>query len=524
MIAAIYARKSTEDERSAEDGKSTARQVDLARAFAVKQGWAVADQWVVTDDGVSGANFTARPGLVRLLDGAAQKPRPFDIVVVMSLDRIGREQVQTSGVIRQLHAAGVQVWCYQDAHRVKFDSPVDKLMVGIGGFAAEEYRHAVRAKTIEALRRKASLGHHVAGQAFGYTLVRKGDHSEREINPDQAEVVKQIFEWSAQGYGNDRILRKLTEAQIPGHWSKNIIRRVLTQDLYRGIATYGRTTQVDDGGHGTRVRVDASQWISASVPDLRIIADELWEQVQARKEKTRLHYLRAADGTMLSKPEAGIVSKVMLSGIARCAECGSTMTLIGRRDRLARYRCLGRHNRGPSFCSNASGVPMDLLNRAVIDCLLTELLSDRDRLWALIEEHDTERRQAREAQQVKQPNATKEIAKLEAEITRLVSALASGKAPASITAGIAERESRIALLKSTPVVAPVSKARFLEGYAGFRIMLNQKHPQQVRQTLRKLGVDRIVVTCTPTGWDFQGDVDLGHLIHNGSHQTWCDMK
>ncbi len=375
MIAAIYARKSTEDERSAEDGKSTARQVDLARAFAVKQGWAVADQWVVTDDGVSGANFTARPGLVRLLDGAAQKPRPFDIVVVMSLDRIGREQVQTSGVIRQLHAAGVQVWCYQDAHRVKFDSPVDKLMVGIGGFAAEEYRHAVRAKTIEALRRKASLGHHVAGQAFGYTLVRKGDHSEREINPDQAEVVKQIFEWSAQGYGNDRILRKLTEAQIPGHWSKNIIRRVLTQDLYRGIATYGRTTLVDDGGHGTRVRVDASQWISASVPNLRIIADELWEQVQARKEKTRLHYLRAADGTMLSKPEAGIVSKVMLSGIARCAECGSTMTLIGRRDRLARYRCLGRHNRGPSFCSNASGVPMDLLNRAVIDCLLTATAS-----------------------------------------------------------------------------------------------------------------------------------------------------
>src|SRR5260370_25205300 len=98
----------------------------------------------------------------------------------------------------------------------------------------------------------------------------------------------------------------------------------------------------------------------------------------------------------------------MLSGIARCAECGSTMTLIGRRDRLARYRCLGRHNRGPSFCSNASGVPMDLLNRAVIDCLLDDLLANRDRLWALIEEHDTERPQAHQAQQGKGPNGEKE--------------------------------------------------------------------------------------------------------------------
>jgi site-specific DNA recombinase len=521
VIAAIYARKSTEDERNAEDGKSTTRQVELARAFAVTQGWAVAEPWVLIDEGISGANFTARPGLVRLLDGAGQRPRPFDVVVVMSLDRVGREQVQTSGVIRHLTAAGVQLWTYQDGHRVKFDSPVDKLMVGIGGFAAEEFRHSVKLKTVEALRKKAGLGHLVAGLAFGYATERRGDHSERVVDPEQAATVRRVFEWSAAGFGNDRILRMLGEEQIPGPgprgtWSKNIVKRVLANEVYVGKATYGKTTLIDDGGAGRRVRVDPSQWVTATVPELRIVSDELWRAVQQRKAKTRVHYLRSADGKLLSKPESGIVSKVMLGGIARCAECGSTMTLIGRNDRTARYRCLGRHNGGKAFCSNSGGVPMGILDKAVIGVLLDELLSDRERLWALIREADAKR----EAKAPPRRDTTKAAARLQREIDNLVGALASGKGAATLTAEIEKREAALALLKAESVVEPVKREAVLTGWERFRITLNQKHPTQVRQTLRKLGCDKIVVTRTgPHTWDFAGEFDAGRLVSNGSQGT-----
>ncbi len=47
----------------------------------------------------------------------------------------------------------------------------------------------------------------------------------------------------------------------------------------------------------------------SDVPHLRLISDDLsddlWQRVQARKQKTRAHYLRSADGRLLSKPEAG---------------------------------------------------------------------------------------------------------------------------------------------------------------------------------------------------------------------------
>jgi DNA invertase Pin-like site-specific DNA recombinase len=41
MIAAVYARKSTEQNGVADEQKSVARQIERARAFAAAKGWAI---------------------------------------------------------------------------------------------------------------------------------------------------------------------------------------------------------------------------------------------------------------------------------------------------------------------------------------------------------------------------------------------------------------------------------------------------------------------------------------------------
>jgi DNA invertase Pin-like site-specific DNA recombinase len=68
MIAAIYARKSTEQPGVAEDQRSVTRQVEHARNYAERKGWQVAEEHIYVDDGISGAEFKNRPGLVRLLN------------------------------------------------------------------------------------------------------------------------------------------------------------------------------------------------------------------------------------------------------------------------------------------------------------------------------------------------------------------------------------------------------------------------------------------------------------------------
>ncbi len=511
MIAAIYARRSTEDERSAEDGRSIDRQVELARAFAESKGWAVAESY--TDDGISGADFT-RPGLVKLLDDVRAKK--FQVVVVMSLDRIGRDQVRTSVVIQQLHDAGVEVWTYQDGQRVKFHKAVDKFMVGVHGFGAEQYREAVRDKVREALRTKAAKGHQTSGRTYGYDRIRVGDHTEKRVNEEQAAVVKRVFTMAAEGAGDDRIAAALAKDRIPypgARWTKRPVAKILGNEIYTGKVIYGKTTNVDDGGAGKRIRVPESEWITTEHPDLRLVDDKLWEAVQKRKAATRAHYVRGEKGRLMSKPEAGITSKYMLSGIARCSVCGSTMTFVGDR-KTKRYYCLGRMHKGAEFCSNVGGVPMDLLDKAVIGVLLDEVMSDRERLWRLISEADD----ARERKASRVPDRSREIAKVQGEINRLVESLASGKGGTSITAAIDQREGRLALLKgeTAAVVPPVSRQDFLTAWERFRVTLNQRHPAQVRQLLRKLGCTRIVVTRTgEKTWDFAGEFDAGRVIKNG---------
>src|SRR6266545_3944400 len=106
MIAAIYARKSTE-QRVTDDAKSVTRQVELARDFATSKGWQVAEEHVYRDDGISGAEFKDRPGLASLLLAVKSSPRPFDVVVAMDESRLGRDQFQTAYLLQQIADAGV---------------------------------------------------------------------------------------------------------------------------------------------------------------------------------------------------------------------------------------------------------------------------------------------------------------------------------------------------------------------------------------------------------------------------------
>lgn len=59
------------------------------------------------DDGISGEEFAARPGFLRLMN--ALRPRPAFQVLVMSEElRLGREAIETAYSLKQIVRAGVR--------------------------------------------------------------------------------------------------------------------------------------------------------------------------------------------------------------------------------------------------------------------------------------------------------------------------------------------------------------------------------------------------------------------------------
>src|SRR6266566_1393294 len=157
MIAAVYARKSTEQSGISEEAKSVTRQIEHAKLYALRRRCTVGDEYVYSDDGISGAEFSKRPGFLRLMN--ALKPRPpFQALIMSEESRLGREAIETAYALKQIITAGVRVFYYLEDRERRLESPTDKLLLSVTGFADEMEREKARQRTHDALVRKARAG------------------------------------------------------------------------------------------------------------------------------------------------------------------------------------------------------------------------------------------------------------------------------------------------------------------------------------------------------------------------------
>ena len=195
MIAAIYARKSTDQNGVSDEEKSVTRQIEHAKAYATKKGWTFSDELIFIDDGISGAEFVKRPGFIRLMN--ALKPNPsFQFLIMSEESRLGRETIETGYALKQIIDAGVRLFFYLEDRERTLDNAMDKVMLSLTNFASEMERERGRQRTYDAMLRKAKAKHVTGGKTFGYDNreVLSEDkhrlHVLRVIDPKEADIVR----------------------------------------------------------------------------------------------------------------------------------------------------------------------------------------------------------------------------------------------------------------------------------------------------------------------------------------------
>jgi DNA invertase Pin-like site-specific DNA recombinase len=379
MIAAIYARKST-NQNLPDEEKSVTRQVERARAFAARKGWTVADAHVYADDGISGAEFMKRPGFLRLMN--ALRPRaPFQVLIMAEESRLGREQIETAWALKQLTQAGVQVWLYLDDRQRTLDSPTEKLLMSVAAFADELERDRARQRTYDALDRKARAGQVTGGRVYGYNNVEvhgpdgRRLHVVRQVNAEQAAVVRRIFALCAEGQGFTRIAKALNEDQVApprraSGWAPTAVREILLRPLYAGEIVWNRQRKRDRWGVKRYLARPEGEWLRRPAPELRIVPEDLWQAAHRRLDATRALYATGRRAT--DRPDQ---EKYLLSGLATCATCGGSLVAFtrdykraGQRGRF--YGCNYNHKRGAKVCANGLLIRQDRLDQVVLDARL----------------------------------------------------------------------------------------------------------------------------------------------------------
>lgn len=278
-------------------------------------------------------------------------------------------------MIDDIRTKGVRLFYYLNDTEERFETPEQRLMATLGGFASEMERAKIAERTRDALLRKAERGYSAGGRCYGYDTERvyaTGANGERvpshtvyKINEAEAAIVRAVFQMYAGGYGHTTIAKTLNgdsgvsqkrrvrsyaqlsekyfSGQTPsspeggtGTWAPSTIRALLYRLRYAGQVQYGEYRNVRSGGRvGKCVKQD--KFLIIDRPELRIIEPALWDRVQHRLKAVRDTYVRENNGTLWGRPETGRESKYLLSGLARCGcqngehTCGAAIAALGGR-------------------------------------------------------------------------------------------------------------------------------------------------------------------------------------------------
>ena len=457
MIAATYARKSTDQTGVAADARSVTRQVEGFRACAAQMGWTVSEDHIFVDDGYSGAEFANRPAFVRLMN--ALEPRaPFDVLVISELSRLGREQFETGYAVKQLSQAGVKVWSYLEDREVQLDTPTDKFVMSAMSFAAEIEREQARQRTYDAMQRKARAGQVTGGRVFGYDNVRTdGGPVVRIINETEATIVRQIFDLYLAGHGVRGIAKLLNQQGAPSPhaqrgrasgWSGATIWELLRRPAYNGEYIWNQTKKRDRWGQRHQTPRPEGEWVRLPVPELRIVDEDVWSAVQARRAAAQQSYSRVNRGERFGRPANGRESKYLLTGLTRCDVCGHSLIVMSRSHRSRRaffYRCGGFHSKGSAVCSNNVQLPLEAADNAILGEIEAYVLHPQVVARAVALALD-ELQPAPGRVDAERKHLVAERTKVEREIENIVACIKRGQQFASLDAELGVLEGRQAAL------------------------------------------------------------------------------
>jgi DNA invertase Pin-like site-specific DNA recombinase len=232
--ALAYVRQSSAKAgENASDALSLEAQEDAIQRYCAERGITLVR--TVRDHDLSGEDWD-RPGIKELLNAAAMGD--VDTVVVFKLSRFARDVLYQELTHRELKKRGVSL---QSVTEAGIEKPLIRMVYG---GMAQQHNEDHRDWLKNTLRSRANRGLHHGRAPYGYVVPSGTDRTNRrlDIHPDEAPVVKRIFEMRASGLGPIAIANRLNadgiRSKSGGPWWSSSIRELLKVGTFAGYAVY----------------------------------------------------------------------------------------------------------------------------------------------------------------------------------------------------------------------------------------------------------------------------------------------
>ena len=270
---AIYGRVSTEHE-----AQVNAMENQKAWYEGIAQQhpeWSIVGRYF--DEGITGTAAQKRPAFMQMLEDA--RLRKFDLIITREVCRFARNVVDTLSITRELAQINVEVYFIQDNIRTMDGD--GELRLSLMATLAQEESRKISERVLagqKISRQKGIL--YGTGNILGYDRV----NGTYVINPEQAYVVRKIFELYASGMGYSKICAELTclgckNAHGDVKWTMERIGRILRNATYKGYIGYNKS---HSDGYLSQKRVnhreDEFEYIKGNFEP--IVSENLWNRCE----------------------------------------------------------------------------------------------------------------------------------------------------------------------------------------------------------------------------------------------------
>ena len=321
------------------------------------------------DEGISGTRADKRPQFQKMIDDCLKGK--IDMIITKSVSRFARNTVECLDYVRMLKEKGIGIYFEeQNIDTLKSDSEL--YLVIYAGFAQSE-SESISKNITWTHRKNFEEGKPIFmySRWLGY---KKGEDGTPEIVPEEAEVVRRIFDMYLSGKSTDEIANIMRSENITFPekkliLSKSAIIRMLKNEKYCGDCILQKTITLDPISKKRKANEgEAPMWlVENSHP--AIISRDVFNRVQ---EETSRRNAKAPASQKNALTASGKHSRYALTDVLMCGECGSRfrrVTWTARGNKRIVWRCISRLDYGKKYCPDSITVSEEALHRAIVKAL-----------------------------------------------------------------------------------------------------------------------------------------------------------
>ena len=347
LRVAAYCRVSTQQEDQA-NSYEVQKQYYTEKIMS-NTAWTMAG--IYADKGVTGTSAKKRDEFMRMIKHCRQKK--IDIVLTKSVSRFSRNTVDCLYYTRALKALGIGViFEKENINSLEEDS---ELRITLAGAFAQSESESISANVSWGKRRAMENGRPVIQYKYLYAY-RRGPDNKPEIIPEEAEVVRWIYDRYLSGASLRMIRDELAQQGVGGEggWTAIKVSRILKNEKYCGDVLMQKTFRQDFINR--KIIKNTGQRPMYLIENYHegIVSREKFNAVQAELARRKA---AKSPSKLAVTGRSCYASKYALSERLVCGECGTLYrrcTWIRQNRKKIVWRCVSRLELRPAYGSGLS--------------------------------------------------------------------------------------------------------------------------------------------------------------------------